>query len=128
MFVEVPQLGSAPAKLDLPDPMSVEEVIEEAEAQEPEIQITSPEEARAPSPPPSEPQWRKLANLESLDASLHEQVSRLLPLYTMNLKNDTNSFVTFVAHPQVCTLLGFTTGDFFQRCIRLVIQHPILMI
>jgi len=126
--VEVPQLGSEPPKLDLPEPMSVDEVIEEAEVQEPEIQIPSPKEARASSLPPSEPQWRKLASLESLDASLHEQVSRLLPLYTMNLKNDTNNFVTFVAHPQICTLLGFTTREFFENCIPLVIQHPMLMI
>ena len=126
--VEVPQLEPEPAKLDLPEPMFVDEVIEEEKAQEPEIQVPFPEEARAPSPPPPEPQWKKLASLESLDASLRKHVSQLLPLYTMNLRNDTNGFVTFVAHPQICTLLGFTTREFFERCILPVIQHPMLMI
>lgn len=112
MSVDIPEAEAEPAERALSEPILVDEVIEEEVTQETEVEIPSP---KAPSPPPPEPQWKKLAGLESLDASLEKEFSQILPIYTMNLKNETN-VVSYVAHPQICSLLGFTSNEFFEKC------------
>jgi ankyrin repeat protein len=112
MFVDVPEVESEPAERALSEPIVVDDVIEEEAPQETEIDIPSPQ---APASPPPEPQWKKLASLESLDPSLEKEFCQILPIYTMNLKNDTN-VVNYVAHPQICSLLGFTSNEFFEKC------------
>jgi ankyrin repeat protein len=112
MSVDVPEVEPEPVERAVSEPMVLDGVIEEKAPAEPEIDVPSP---KAPSPPPPEPQWKKLSSLESLDASLQKEFCQILPIYTMNLKNDTN-VVSYVAHPQICSLLGFTSNQFFEKC------------
>ena len=72
-----------------------------------------PEDPQVESPPVPEPRWSKLMLLESLPEPLEKEISQLLPIYTMHFRDSTE---TFVAHPQICSLLGFTTPQFFAKC------------
>jgi len=94
--------------------MAVESHIEVPEEKDDE---PLPEEPRQPSIPPPEPQWIKLASLESLPKSLELEISQLLPIYTMQFHNCTAEAQIFVAHTQICSLLGFTSQEFFDKCI-----------
>jgi ankyrin repeat protein len=116
MFVEARQPELDRIEPDSPEQMAVDEVVEEENPQESEVEVHPAEEPREPSPPPPEPQWKKLASLDSLDTLLQKEISQLLPIYTMNFHNGINSTETFVAHAQICSLLGFTTNEFFEKC------------
>ena len=87
------------------EPMVIESHIEVSEEKPDE---SLPEEPRQPSIPPPEPQWMKLASLESLPKSLELEISQFLPIYTMQFHNCTAEAQIFVAHTQICSLLGFT--------------------
>ena len=76
-----------------------------------------PEEQQVQSSPAAGPLWKKLMSLDSLPESLEKELSQLLPIYTMHFLDSTE---TFVAHPQICSLLGFTTLQFFEKCIPLI--------
>lgn len=71
------------------------------------------EDPQIHSSPVPEPRWTKLMSLESLPEHLEKEISQLLPIYTMHFRDSTD---TFVAHPQICSLLGFTTPQFFAKC------------
>ena len=78
------------------------------------LPLQLPEEPQIPSVPPPEPRWTKLMSLESLPEHLEKEISQLLPIYTMHFRDSTE---TFVAHPQICSFLGFTSREFFTKCI-----------
>ena len=101
-----------PSELQENKPVAIESHIEvPEEADEP-----LPEEPREDSIPPPEPRWTKLASLDSLPKSLELEISQLLPIYTMQFHNCTAEAQVFIAHTQICSLLGFTTQEFFDKC------------
>ena len=93
------------------------ETMSHIEIPEEKDDVPLPEEPRQPSIRPPEPEWTKLASLESLPKSLEVEISQLLPIYTMQFHNCITEAQIFVAHTQICSLLGFTTQEFFDKCI-----------
>lgn len=120
-----------PASQPDPAPETLPPSEEEVFADEPTVEETmiievlkepAPEEVikRDPSPPTEpqpKPRWMELSALDSLTESFEKEVSPLLPLYTMQFKGEDK---VYVAHTQVCCILGFTTEDFFSKCLFLV--------
>jgi hypothetical protein len=78
-----------------------------------------PEEARQPLVAPPEPRWTKLISVESLPKSLEMEISQLLPIYTMQFQDVAAEPQIYVTHTQVCSLLGFSSGEFFDKCTHL---------
>jgi ankyrin repeat protein len=121
---------------DLPLPSekieSAEEVVHYQQEEAAEVEATVVEESpdqispepveeetvvREPSPPAEplpKPQWMKLLSLESLPESLEKDISSLLPLYTVQFSGEDK---VYVAHTQVCSILGFKTEEFFTKCL-----------
>jgi hypothetical protein len=95
------------------EPMLLESPVEVAEEK---IDEPLPPEIQQPSVAAPEPQWMKLASLASLPKSLEAEVSQLLPIYTMQFRSCTAESEIYVAHTQICSLLGFTSQEFFEKC------------
>jgi ankyrin repeat protein len=74
------------------------------------------EEPSQPSEPPPEPPWMKLAALDHLADSVEKEVCQLLPLYTMQFHDCTYTDQIYVAHAQICSVLGFTSQELFEKC------------
>lgn len=92
-------------------------VVEESPDQispEPAEEETVVREPSAPAEPLPKPQWMKLLSLESLPESLEKDISSLLPLYTVQFSGEDK---VYVAHTQVCSILGFKTEEFFTKCL-----------
>jgi len=90
------------------------EVLEEKPAME---EIITKEPSPLPESVP-EPRWAELSALESLPELLKEEMSPLFPLYSMQFQGESQ---VYLAHIQVCCILGFTTKEFFAKCISVVV-------
>ena len=91
---------------NVPDIISSEPAEEEAVVKKPS----------APAEPVPKPPWMELSSLELLPESLERDISSLLPLYTVQFSGEDE---VYVAHTQVCSILGFKTEEFFTKCLYL---------
>jgi ankyrin repeat protein len=100
--------------VDPPEPHGSPSPMQIGDVQSPtQMEIT--EILHEPSEPPPEPRWKKLSALQQLSEPLMKELGQLLPIYTMQFHNSTTTHI-YVAHTQICCLLGFTSQEFFQRC------------
>jgi hypothetical protein len=86
------------------------------EVAEEKIDEPLPTKVQQPSVAAPEPQWMKLASMASLPKSLETEISQLLPIYTMQFRGCAAEAEIYVAHTQICSLLGFTSQEFFEKC------------
>jgi hypothetical protein len=57
------------------------------------------------------PPWLDMTSLEFLPNHVRHELSIFLPWFTITLNDH-----VYVAHHQVCCLLGLTTGQLFEKC------------
>jgi ankyrin repeat protein len=93
-------------------PADADKVDEEAVV---EIEETVTQEI-VPPEPTIQPLWEQLMSLESIPTCARKELSLFLPLYTMRFM-DGMMQGTYIAHTQLCGLLGFKTYELFERCI-----------
>lgn len=86
------------------------------------VEVHVADERQTLTPPP-EPRWAKLASLESLPEDVIKELSYLLPIYTMQFRNCSADDRIYVAHTQVCTLLGFTSQELFDKCNPIIVTQ-----
>lgn len=114
---ETPRLSVSPedTKLEILEPIPEAPLGPKTPGDNVEERMTS--DSQQSLPPPPDQLWTKLASLDSLSTALENEISRLLPIYTMQFHNGTSGAQIYVAHTQICTLLGFTSQGFFDRCM-----------
>ena len=72
-----------------------------------------------PSPPivsGPPPLWTTMASLESIPPELQGEISVYVPFYSIEYLDISGGNTAWVAHTQVCSLLGFNTEEFFEKC------------
>jgi ankyrin repeat protein len=109
--------------IDPPEPHGSTSPMQITDVQSPAQMETTGKILHEPSEPPPEPRWKKLAALNHLSEPLIKELDQLLPIFTMQFHNCTSTQI-YVAHTQICSLLGFTSQELFENCTPIFCHVP----
>jgi ankyrin repeat protein len=80
-------------------------------SEKPQEPVSSPPVESGPPP-----LWTTMASLDSISPELQKEISIFTPFYRMEYLDVSGEKSVWVAHSQVCSLLGFTTQEFITKC------------